>query len=468
MNNAILLQTSGRSFTTRSGRSIVLRGVGLGGWMNMENFITGYPATEDAPAGRAAASARARTATDALLRPLPRRVLRRRRCRVPRLARAQLGPARRQLPPLRGRHATLRAQGGGFLLLDRAIDRCARHGLYTIIDLHALPGCQNQHWHSDNPTHRALVLDAPTFPGSRRAPVGGARRPLPRQPLGRRLQPDQRAGRRRAATVIGPFYERLHNAIRAVDPRPHPVPRRQPLLHRLRHVRRAVAEHRLHRPRLRAARLRRRRRLPRREPRAEYVDRDVVEETFLRAHRVHARRPDTPIWVGEFGPVYTGDPRRRTPCATRCSRDQLEIYRQHDASWALWTYKDIGLQGLVYAAPDSPYLRRIAPVLEKKARLGVDAWGSSDTGVRHSWSRSRRPSGESSRDSIRSRSAAERGSTASCRTVLLAEPLVDDFARCFAGRRRPTEAAALADSFRFDACLKRERLLDILRSAATP
>jgi hypothetical protein len=31
MNNAILLQTSGRGFATRSGRSIVLRGVGLGG-----------------------------------------------------------------------------------------------------------------------------------------------------------------------------------------------------------------------------------------------------------------------------------------------------------------------------------------------------------------------------------------------------------------------------------------------------
>jgi hypothetical protein len=29
------------------------------------------------------------------------------------------------------------------------------------------------------------------------------------------------------------------------------------------------------------------------------------------------------------------------------------------------------------------------------------------------------------------------------------------------------EAARLADSFRFDACLKRERLIDILRSAAT-
>lgn len=44
----------------------------------------------------------------------------------------------------------------GFRLLDRAIERCARHGLYTIIDLHALPGFQNQRWHSDNPTHQTL------------------------------------------------------------------------------------------------------------------------------------------------------------------------------------------------------------------------------------------------------------------------------------------------------------------------
>jgi endoglucanase len=51
--------------------------------------------------------------------------------------------------------------------------------------------------------------------------------------------------------------------------------------------------------------------------------------------------------------------------------------------------------------------------------------------------------------------------------VLLAEPLVDDFARCFQGVGLD-EAASLADSFRFDACWKRERLLDILRSAASP
>ena len=45
--------------------------------------------------------------------------------------------------------------------------------------------------------------------------------------------------------------------------------------------------------------------------------------------------------------------------------------------------------------------------------------------------------------------------------------MVDDFARCFEGVG-PDEAALLADSFQFDACLKRERLLEILRAAATP
>ena len=44
----------------------------------------------------------------------------------------------------------------GFKHLDRVVEACARHGIYTILDLHAAPGYQNQHWHSDNPTHIAL------------------------------------------------------------------------------------------------------------------------------------------------------------------------------------------------------------------------------------------------------------------------------------------------------------------------
>ena len=62
------------------------------------------------------------------------------------------------------------------------------------------------------------------------------------------------------------------------------------------------------------------------------------------------RETGTPIWVGEFGPVYTGD--RADEARLQVLSDQLDIYERYGAGWSLWTYKDIGLQGLVYAAPD--------------------------------------------------------------------------------------------------------------------
>jgi len=35
------------------------------------------------------------------------------------------------------------------------IDLCARHGIYTVLDLHTAPGGQNTDWHSDNGGHIA-------------------------------------------------------------------------------------------------------------------------------------------------------------------------------------------------------------------------------------------------------------------------------------------------------------------------
>jgi hypothetical protein len=40
------LQVSGDKIVDEAGNSVILRGAGLGGWMNMENFITGYPGHE--------------------------------------------------------------------------------------------------------------------------------------------------------------------------------------------------------------------------------------------------------------------------------------------------------------------------------------------------------------------------------------------------------------------------------------
>ncbi len=185
------------------------------------------------------------------------------------------------------------------------------------------------------------------------------------------------------------------------------------------------------------------------ESRGRFVDRDQVEETFLE-RTAYMRETGTPIWVGEFGPVYTGDPVRDAQ-RYRLLEDQLEIYDRYDASWALWTYKDIGLQGLVHADPDSAYLRRIAPVLEKKARLGVDSWGSTDHGVRHILE----PIEELFRTEFPEFEpypwGAPRWIHGHIRHVMLAEAMVDDFARAFEGVR-PDEAERLADAFAFEEC----------------
>lgn len=40
------LRVQGTKIVDDNGKSVVLRGAGLGGWLNMENFITGYPGHE--------------------------------------------------------------------------------------------------------------------------------------------------------------------------------------------------------------------------------------------------------------------------------------------------------------------------------------------------------------------------------------------------------------------------------------
>jgi hypothetical protein len=174
------------------------------------------------------------------------------------------------------------------------------------------------------------------------------------------------------------------------------------------------------------------------------------------------RRTGTPIWIGEFGPVYSAD-RSQDPWRLQLLRDQLDIYRDHGASWALWTYKDIGLQGLVTARPDSPYLELIGDLVEKKRRLGIDSWGGSDANIREiidpidalfdrefpdyaPWPWGRQPH-----------------IAVLIRHILMAEPLAEEFADRFRGVDAE-RARELAASFRFDATAQRDALADVLRT----
>jgi endoglucanase len=456
------LSVAGDRLRDGTGHEVTLAGFGLGGWMNMENFITGYPGTESQQ-------------RQALLRSLGREGYERFFARfmhdffdeADARYLASLGVNCLRVP-FNYRHfeddaSPFVVKPEGFALLDRVVDLCAAQGIYTILDLHAVPGCQNQHWHSDNPTHQAQFWQHPHFQDRvvhlwevladhyRDNPwVAGY------NPMNEPADPSDE--------VIGPFYVRLEAAIRAVDARhvlffdgnrystdfsmfdaafPNSV----------------FTAHDYALPGLAPEGV-----YPGNTG-GEHFDRDVLERTFLRRTEF-MRRTGTPIWIGEFGPIYTGDADRDAQ-RYQVLRDQLDIYRSHGASWSLWTYKDIGLQGLLYARTDSPYLTTIEPVVKKKARLGVDAWGGSDSQVRNIL------------DPIDALFDAEfptfapypwgsrRWVNVLVRHILFAEPMVDDFERCFDGVG-PEQAAEMAGSFAFDQCTPRELLADVLREHLAP
>ncbi|MFC7642329.1 glycoside hydrolase family 5 protein [Streptosporangium lutulentum] len=331
------------------------------------------------------------------------------------------------------------------------------HGIYSVIDLHALPGSQNQHWHSDNPTHVAAfwqhrhfqdrVVHLWEFMADRYRDNPWVAGYNPVNEPGDVAEPGRRAVLRPAGQG-GPRRR----------PRARALPGRQHLLHRFHDLPRGVREHRLRLSRLRSRRIRARRAVPRVHP-GEWVDRGHLERAFEK-RTLFQRETGTPLWVGEFGPVYTGNPEIDAQ-RYRILRDQLAIYDVHDAGWSLWTYKDVGLQGVVHADPAGPYLSRFGAFIGKKHRLGADRWGSTmeetadDLAPLHRLMDTEAPSWNPYPWGARYQVDDL------IRHILIAQALVPEYAELFRGLSEE-ELAALADSFALAGCVRREPLVELL------
>ncbi|MFI6318823.1 glycoside hydrolase family 5 protein [Nonomuraea sp. NPDC050556] len=450
-----MLHVSGSHLVTAEGAAVRLRGVGLGGWMNMENFITGFPANESGmrtSVGEVLGEERAELFFDRLLTSF-------------------FGPADAELLARMGMNCVripvnyhhfesdarpMEVIEYGFRHLDRVIDLLGAHGIYSVIDLHALPGAQNQHWHSDNPTHVAAFWQHRHFQDRvvhlweaiadryKDHPWVAGYNPV--------NEPGDPSGR-----VVGPFYDRLVKAVRAADPG-HVLFLDGNTYSTDFTVFREVYENTVFvchdyalagfahggpYPGL---------------TRGEWCDREQLEQAFDRRTRFQ-RETGTPLWVGEFGPVYTGDPARDEQ-RYQILRDQLEIYDAYGAGWSLWTYKDVGLQGLTSAS--GPYMERFGPFIAKKLRLGADRWGSTmeesaeDLRALHDLVATEFPTWNPYPWGARYQTDDL------IRHILLAQALLPEYAQLFAGLG-DEELLALADSFALESCVRREPLIELLR-----
>jgi aryl-phospho-beta-D-glucosidase BglC (GH1 family) len=441
----------------QDGEDVTLHGVGLGGWMNMENYITGFPANENAfrqvvyrALGKEKADYLFERYLEYFFTDEDASFIRSMGLNLVRL-------------PFNYRHfeddmnpTVIRESG--LKHLDRVIKICADHEIYTILDLHAAPGYQNQDWHSDNPSRQAFFWQHKHFQDRaiwlweilaeryKDNPWVAGYDPL--------NEPSDPSG-----VVLGSFYRQVVTAIRKIDPE-HivflegnrysqdfsvlgpPLPNAVYTLHNY-----AV-------------------------PgfidggaypgvsRGEYFDRTVLQDKLILTCQ-YMLENQIPIWVGEFGPVYTGNP-ENDAMRYNLLEDQLSFYRELGASWCLWTYKDLGLQGLVSLRPDSKWIRKIQPVLEKKALLGVDSWGGVDKNVRHILEPIEQTFAEFFPNYKPFPFDAQWQINRTVRHILLAEPLIEDFYPLLQGLECD-EIDALMASFLYQNCSPRQELIQIVK-----
>ena len=195
----------------------------------------------------------------------------------------------------------------------------------------------------------------------------------------------------------------------------------------------------------------------------QYFDKDVIEQGFLDRSK-YMRQTGTPIVVGEFSAVFTDDD-ETAAMRLQLLADQLDIYQKHNASWIFWGYKDIGLVAPVTVAADSTWLRRIRPVIEKKARLGVDLWGGRLDKVDHVMKPIKELFAKEFPDYSPFPFGTEFMINRMVPQILFAEAMLPEFGEAFRGMTEG-EIDEMMKSFGLENCRQRGKLVSLLRQSA--
>ncbi len=460
------LLARGTDFLDGNGDPVRLRGVGLGGWLNMENFITGYPATESQQRA-------------ALRRVLGEEGYHRFFDRfltdffdagdAGYLASLGLNLLR---VPFNYRHFESDGQPfkyleAGFERLDRALQWCTNNKLYAILDLHAVQGWQNSDWHCDNSSRHAYFWQQPHFQDrfvalweefARRykgnATIAGynvMNEPVSNAPAGRFY--DDRDYRTDWDT-FNRVYRRVVTQIRAIDP-DHIIFLEGDLFSaRFEKMDAPFADNLVYSSHNYVSPTYNFRRGPVTEDQRKENVRHQREVFLAHEGTCYMQRYNVPLWVGEFG--ANGD------CGLE---DQVGVFEEYGVHWTIWTYKDVGVMGFLNVDTGSEYMQILAPVLKAKRELGVDSWLSAGLPgtvvgetIRELANLIERSIGDSEIDSAANRRYLAQTALGGY-TANLMQPT---YAKRFDGLSE-TELDRILQSFAFKNCRPRQDVVDVLR-----
>ncbi|MCL1997141.1 MAG: glycoside hydrolase family 5 protein [Turicibacter sp.] len=372
---------------TAAGKDFWLRGVCIGGWMNMEDFINGYPGTE---------TGIRRHIRDVLGEKVGRyffeRLLDNFFNEDDVVFLKKLGVTCVRIA-LNYKHfeddlTPFEYKEDGFVRLENAIKACEKHGIYAVLEMHVVPGWQNCHWHGDNERGASLFWTHKHFQDrlsglwceiarryKGRAAVAGyelMNEPCSNTPNGDHPF-DFYENYRPNWEIINAVYKRLVADIRAIDSE-HIIFMEgdnygrffdgldAPFSENLAYSAHSYAMSGF-------------------GPNA-YPGHFGADQTYWDKNRhrleftnhqayIFTQKHNAPCWVSEFGSQYHG-PAEQVPDRVRSMGDQLAVYNECGAHWTAWTYKDAGVMGWVTLDPESELMQIIQPIQQMKKKLGAE------------------------------------------------------------------------------------------------
>ncbi|MBK5262091.1 MAG: glycoside hydrolase family 5 protein [Peptostreptococcaceae bacterium] len=389
------LRVKGRKIIDSQGNEIHLRGTCLGGWMNLENFINGFPGCEsglrramEEELGKKKSHYFFECLLDNFFTEGDAAYISQIGANVVRVA-------------LNYRHfeddeRPFSYKDAGFRRLNSFLDLCEKYGLYVILDMHAAPGWQNAHWHSDNENAISLFWQQRQYRErlkglwreiagryKDRSVVAGyelLNEPVTNTPAGD--LPHMAFGNYKPRwKIMNSVYRELVDTIREIDI-DHIIflegdcygqlfegldsPFADNLVYSSHAYSLAgfgpgVYPGRFNKMKTSEV-----------ANGGDYFDKEQQFNTFKHSSGVQfCEKNNVPLWIGEFGSQYnTGV--LDVPYRLRAMDDQLAIYNEWGANWTSWTYKDMGVMGVVTVNPKSEYAELIEPVQRMKTALGAE------------------------------------------------------------------------------------------------
>ncbi|MHC1770570.1 MAG: glycoside hydrolase family 5 protein [Flexilinea sp.] len=370
MDDNFFWHVKGSDIVNTDGEKVFLRGLCLGGWMSMENFITGYPGNESKMRlavaqvlGREKAGFFFERFLDYFLTEEDIQYI------------AGLGATTVRVA-LNYRHFEADARPfeyieEGFARLDQLVGWIKKHGLHIILDLHAVPGYQNPDWHSDNPGRNAHFWGQKQFEDRAIALWKALAQRYVHEPAvaGYNLLNEPVASKDELVWLHR-YYRRATEAIRAIDSNHILFLDGNHYAQRCNELEPPFDNNTVYSYHFYPEPVLESMNYPVKAGGVVY-DRDWLKRTLMERADFSSRY-GVPAWAGEFGIVFTGQSTEEYQ--QLILRDMLDIMNGAGHHWTLWHYKDIGPMGIMMINHKSEWMQRTESVRFLKSALRCDYW----------------------------------------------------------------------------------------------